>query len=155
MPKKAVTRYIMLPLLVLCALATGRAHSDELARHNALPEEELGKQRGGFVTDSGVPIQLSWVETASVNGVTVLSKTFDEQHPPTADDMKTILQQGAGNVIPSTVNNGVLLTAIQNTLSNKVISHSTTINATVGSLNLMRNLNLSSSLTNQLIHSIR
>lgn len=155
MGKKNVARSLTLPLLVICAMASGRAHSDELARFKAIPEHELSVQRGGFVTDSGLPIQLSWTETASVNGVTVLSKTFDEQHPPTAEDMKTVLQVGAGNMVPSAVSNGVLLTALQNTMNNKIITHSTTINATVSTLNLMRNMNLSSSLTSQLIHSIR
>lgn len=153
--KKTRFKYIVLPVLVLCALASGRAHSDELARYKALPEEELGAQRGGFVTDSGVPIQLSWTETASINGVTVLSKTFDDQHLPTSDDMKTVMQFGSGNVMPTAVSGGLLLTALQNTLNNKVISHSTTINATVGALNMMRNMNLSSSVATQLVHSIR
>lgn len=149
--KKHLLRLLLLGLLT----PAGQAYPDDFARYASVPDTELGVQRAGFVDDHGLPIQISWNETAKVNGVTVLSKAFDTATPPTAMDMKTVLQFGAGNTIPVVGKNGVTLTAIQNTLNNRVISHNTTINATVSTLNLIRSLNLSNSVRNQLVGSIR
>lgn len=153
--------FVLLLGLTQQAFCPKRADSNDVSTWKNATNQELDEVRGGFITDQGLPIAFGYNETATINGVTVMNRTFNLQNPPTPDDLHTLIQSGTENVfgkgsaIGSSGKDLAMVTAIQNTLNNKIITHNTTINATVTNLNLFRNMNLSSSLKHLMVNGMR
>ena len=152
-----VVQGMMLLGLFFQLVCPNPAGSNDSGFVRSATNQELSEVRGGFVTAQGLPVKFDWIETATINGVTVLDKSFNLQNPPSQADLKTLIQigpTGTNMFAPSSINNNLALTVIQNTLNNKVITHNTTFNATVTNLDLLRTMNLSSSLTHQLANGM-
>ena len=127
-----------------------------------LADRELDQMRGGFETaSSGLPLSFSFgIERASfVNGQLVASSTLVISSLPeamnnggavvTGFDPITVIQNGAGNsfTLPSMSNLPTqVMTLIQNTLDNQVISNITVINASITSKDFLRSLAIQNSL---------
>lgn len=123
-------------------------------------DRELDTMRGGFETSGGgLPLSFSFgIERASfVNGQLVATSTLFIPSLPaamsgggvvvTGFDPITIIQNGTGNsfVLPS-VRDTQVLTVIQNTLDNQVVSNTTVINASITSSDYLRSLSIQNSL---------
>lgn len=133
------------------------ADSDDFSTWSTVANQELAEMRAGFITNDGLPVTFDWYETAKINGVTVLTKSFNSQTPPSPADLITIIQSGqpgTNTFAPSGISNNLALTVIQNTCNNKIIAHNTTINATVTSLSLVRDMHLSALISAQMIHAL-
>lgn len=147
------------------------ADSQELDERQAVSDRELDAVRGGYDLGSGlqIPFGFDIKRDTFIDGVQVATSTMNipldgvsgQQLPDQLNGKGPIvIQTGVegSNVISPTVLKNLgpgLFTFIQNTLNNKVIQQTTQINATLSSLSMFRQMNLSSSLNQQLINSIR
>jgi hypothetical protein len=67
-----------------------------------------------------------------------------------------LIQSGPGNVVQSgTVAPASMATVVQNTLNNQKIQNVTVINATVNSMEILRTLNLQSTISDAVNNSVR
>lgn len=148
----------ILPGLILWMICPLPAGSDELSAWRNVTNQELDEIRGGYITDRGLPITFGYNETTTINGVTVVNKTFNfpGNLPSSLKDLSTLIQNGTGNDFsPNSISKDLWLTVIQNSRDQQVISHQTTIDISLTNVNLFRNMNLSSSLTQGMIRGMR
>jgi hypothetical protein len=145
--------------LILPSICPIPAGSDEFSCWKSATNLELDEIRGGFITDQGLPITFGYNETATINGVSVLNTKFNiSQADVSALPYIKLIQSGANNLFPDPGNvskNLAVLTAIQNTIDKQIINHATTIDISVTNQGLLRNMNLSNSLTHQMINGMR
>jgi hypothetical protein len=66
-----------------------------------------------------------------------------------------LVQSGTGNFAPGSISSTAAGTVIQNTLDNQKISTITRIDAVVNSANIMRSMNLQSSMRSAVINSLQ
>lgn len=121
-----------------------------------LADEALAQVRGGFVTDTGLKISFGIERAVYINGDLVtttrlstpdLSATTGGRSSDPAGTL-ALVQNGAGNYFLSEIGRSALPSVIQNTLDNQAIRTVTVINASVNSMDLLRSMNLSSSVRN-------
>ena len=121
-----------------------------------LGDEVLSQVRGGFVTDTGLKISFGIERAVYINGDLVtttrlstpdLSATTGGRSSDPAGTL-ALVQNGAGNYFLSEIGRSALPSVIQNTLDNQAIRTVTVINASVNSMDLLRSMNLSSSVRN-------
>lgn len=127
---------------------------------------QLDAVRGGFDIGRGLLASFGLQRLVYINGNLVSSTSVDipnigqmtsDQASALAAAIGTVnvIQNGAGNRFdPSTLNHTIAATVIQNSLNNQELQSLTTINATVDSLNIFRNLNLQGSLQAGLVGSL-
>lgn len=123
----------------------------------------LDDVRGGFTTESGLRISFGIERAVYINGNLVTSTSFRVadldrisagQSPAIDPAMLTLIQNGAGNTFTATATPSAIGTAIQNTLNDQRIQNITVINATVNSLDILRSMNLQSTLRNAVSNSV-
>lgn len=132
----------------------------------AMSEASLDGVRGGFVTEN-LNISFGIERAVYVNGTLITTTTFNVsdlgritagQASATKIDAGTmaVVQNGAGNVVaPANLSPTSIGTVVQNTLDGQKVQTVTVINATVNSVNMLRSLNLQSSLRSAVIDSLR
>jgi len=133
----------------------------------ALAPTQLDDLRGGFTTNEGLKVSFGIERATYINGNLVTTTSFnvaDPSRPATAQpaagggerNTLSLVQNGPGNSFQAGPLDGASVgTVIQNTLNDQKIQNVTVINATVNSLQLLRNLNLQSSLRGAVIDSLR
>jgi hypothetical protein len=131
----------------------------------AISEERLDSMRGGFDTASGLKISFGISRMAVVNGNLVTQTSFNipdlsnittqQAQALAAANTGSLLQNGASNVVQQGALPSLSGAVIQNSLSNQNIQALTTINASVNSLSLFKNLNLGATLNNALMSAVR
>lgn len=142
---------------------------DALSNTTAATDQELSKARGGFVTDEGLLVSFGIDRAIYVNGVLNTASNFSitraddgslyqsvSAHPG-INDVK-VIQLGPGNSVSLDKMTGSLLTGpftvIQSSLDNQFIKNTTTVSASVTNLNLFRDMNLTSLISQQMIHAV-
>lgn len=164
----ALFKFLFIAALTLGAVGASRAVqvAPGFEGFPVVADRELGRMRGGFETvSSGLPLSFSFgIERASfVNGQLVSASNLVIPSLPSAlnngsaagFDPITIIQNGAGNsfVLTSIRDTPTqVMTLIQNTLDNQVISNVTVINASITSRDFLRSLAVQNSL-NRMIFS--
>jgi hypothetical protein len=126
----------------------------------------LEQMRGGFSVESGLQVSFGIDRTVSINGDVVSSTSFNLQDPSkfvsgqaniAALDGGTVrlIQNGLGNNFElGKIPNGTAATFIQNSLNDQTIQSMTVINATSNSLDLLKGMNIQSTLHDALINSV-
>ncbi len=108
------------------------------------------------MTDTGLKISFGIERAVYINGDLVtttrlstpdLSATTGGRSSDPAGTL-ALVQNGAGNYFLSEIGRSALPSVIQNTLDNQAIRTVTVINASVNSMDLLRSMNLSSSVRN-------
>lgn len=122
--------------------------------------EELDRQRGGFVTDSGVTVSFGIEQAVLIDGMLQVKRTLGVPQigaPPVGDlgaqiNVVSMGEQNSRllNQLPSGV-----ATLIQNTLDQMTIQNITVVNATVSNLAVLRLVDLGVALNQQLVRSLR
>ena len=167
--KKCFSGVLLLALLILSLwpLAVG---AFDLSGSVVASDQELSLLRGGFVTDDGLLVSFGIERATYVNGVLDTASNFSvsriagvsglQQSALSAGNAVKIIQIGpAGSNVfaPGTAAANILpggFTVIQNSLNNQLVNNITTINASVTNLNLFRNMNLTHSISEQVIHGL-
>lgn len=132
----------------------------------AVNDRRLDATRGGFDLGNGLLASFGIERTVYVNGNLISSTSVNipdigRMTPDQASALAAatgtvnIIQNGANNTVdPATFNHAMAATVIQNSLDNQDIRSLTTINTTVNSQNMLRNLGLQESLQTGLIGSL-
>ena len=163
------TRITVLTVLLACGIA---ARADDLGAHPASELEadpaagwaavgdgELERTRGGFDLGNGMLVALGVERLVSINGTVVVNSRFsipDVTQLSAAEARMAgdalaaaVVQVGAGNTVdPGLSAPGALL--IQNSANDQAIRSQTTINTTVGNLELLKAVNFETSLRDAL-----
>jgi len=165
--EKGFSGVLLLALLALGSwpLAVG---ADDLSGSLVASDQELSFLRGGFVTDDGLLVSFGIERAIYVNGVLDAASNFTVSRISGANGLQQsalavggavkIIQIGpAGTSVlaPGSAVSNVLpggFTVIQNSLNNQRVNNITTINASITNLNLLRNMNLTNSISEQVIH---
>jgi hypothetical protein len=132
----------------------------------ALAEGDLDAMRGGFTTAEGLKVSFGIERAVYINGNLVTATSLNVASPGGASAAQPVgaanagslalIQSGPGNAFLSgTVPASSMGTVIQNTLNNQKIQNVTVINATVNSLEILKGINLQSSLRSAVIDSLR
>jgi len=147
--------------------------ADELPGAVAATDQELSAMRGGFVTNEGLLVSFGIERAIYVNGILSTASSFTVSRvdgtnglkysasmPVGANTVKVLQIGPAGSNVfsPGKIAGAMLpggFTVIQNALNNQVVKNITTINASVTNMNLFRDMNLTSSIRQQMIHAIR
>jgi hypothetical protein len=169
---KTVSSAIALLAAMILSLWPLAAGADDLSSTAVASDQELAAMRGGFVTGDGLLVTFGIERAIYVNGVLDTASNFTVsridgvsglQQPASAlaagDAVKVIQIGPAGSNIfsPGKITTNILpgsFTVIQNSLNNQVVNNITTINASVTNMNLFRNLNLTTSISEQVIHGL-
>lgn len=117
----------------LSNLNSDKHFSDPFDSWPRATDNELEKQRGGFLLANGVIIDISIEKIVSLNGVETFASYF--QFP---DNNFYLLQNGDGNITPD-LSGAALASVIQNNLDDQVIRTINTINLEISNL---QNINL-------------
>lgn len=126
----------------------------------ALSDARLDAMRGGFDMPDGLKVSFGISRVALVNGNLVASTsinipdvsqiTAQQAQALAAANTGALLQVGAGNAVQPGALPALTGAVIQNTLNNQHLQTLTTINVTVNSLSLFKNLNIMSTINNAL-----
>ena len=126
----------------------------------ALSDARLDAMRGGFDMPDGLKVSFGISRVAFVNGNLVASTSFNipDVGQMTAQQAQALASANAGALLQvgngNTVQAGTLPTltgaVIQNTLNNQHLQTLTTINTTVNTLSLFKNLNIMSTINSAL-----
>jgi hypothetical protein len=125
-----------------------------------LSNPELDKHRGAYLGDSGLKVSLGIEREISVNGAVVMTQKMSVPDLLGLSAMGApaqlsgaalgVVQNGPGNTFIAPTTGGQNFgTVIQNTLDNQVLQGVTRINASVTNLDLVRSMNLSSSISQE------
>ncbi|WP_053077707.1 hypothetical protein [Burkholderia cepacia] len=127
----------------------------------ALSDARLDAMRGGFDMPSGLKVSFGVSRVAFVNGNLVASTSFNipdishitaqQAQALAAANAGGLIQVGAGNTAQPAALPALTGAVIQNTLNNQQIQAMTTINTTVNTLSMFKNLNVMSTLNNALL----
>lgn len=160
-----MTHFTRFLLLLALGLAPRLAHAGEppsLPLDGSwvpLSEAALEEMRGGFALPSGMELSFGFQRVVEINGQLVAQTrlqiadiarlTPTDVEALTALNTGMVIQVGNGNTF--TPGDGGAGLVIQNTLSNQDIRVATTVDVSVGSLDLFQNLNSNSALQSALI----
>jgi hypothetical protein len=137
-----------------------------IAVADAVSEAKLDRVRGGFSAAGGLQVSFGIERAVYVNGALVTTTSLNVNGlgnttagPPTASATPSqiaLVQNGAGNTfLTGSMDAAALGTVVQNTLNNQKIQTVTLINATVNSLQIIKSMNIGSSLRGAMIDSLR
>lgn len=130
-------------------------------------DEELEHMRGGFSINAGgsqILLSLGFQQVTFINGVLAAMTTLDLPQLNSSTPIpiqqnfipSQIIQNGPGNTyIPPAPLPSNVMTVIQNSLNNQIISHMTIINATIASKQQLDAMNMTSTLRQALPFSVR
>lgn len=136
----------------------------------AIDTDSLDNIRGGFeMPDLNLRLSFGIERAVYINGELVASTVFNVQNiqglsgsaalpvalPADAGAALTVIQNGTGNGFTAHVTPNVAGTVIQNTLDNQKITNMTIVNATVNSAQIMRSMNLQSTIRDGVIQSLQ
>ena len=159
-------RITLLTVLLACGAA---AHAGGMPEHRADPTADwaavddgaLDAARGGFDLGNGMLVSLGVERLVSINGTVVVNSRFaiadvtqlSAAEARSASDAlaAAVVQIGAGNTVDPSLSAqtlGALL--IQNSANDQAIRSQTTINTTVGNLELLKAVNFETSLRDAL-----
>lgn len=102
----------------------------------AVPDSELAKMRGGFITPGGLMIDFAITTRTLVDGAKVSDITMtaqDLQNLSSSQDLQKLIQIGGGNSVElnELANNPNVGVVIQNSLDEKVIQQFSILDVTV------------------------
>ncbi|WP_419688041.1 hypothetical protein ACN22W_28595 [Burkholderia theae] len=130
----------------------------------ALSDARLDEMRGGFDMPSGLKVSFGVSRVAFVNGNLVASTSFNipdishitaqQAQALAAANAGGLIQVGAGNAAQPAALPALTGAVIQNTLNNQQIQAMTTINTTVNTLSMFKNLNVMSTLSHALLGAL-
>lgn len=129
----------------------------------AVSSQALDQVRGGFSTPAGLQVSFGIERAVYVNGNLVTTTSLNlsglgSGNPVAASVLGSnvaLVQNGAGNTFLSgPLNSAASATVVQNTLNDQRIQSVTLINATVNSLQIVRSMNIGSSMQSALIDSL-
>ncbi|MEN2469087.1 hypothetical protein [Burkholderia sp. GS2Y] len=130
----------------------------------ALSDARLDAMRGGFDMPSGLKVSFGVSRVAFVNGNLVASTSFNipdishitaqQAQALAAANAGGLIQVGAGNTAQPAALPALTGAVIQNTLNNQQIQAMTTINTTVNTLSMFKNLNVMSTLSHALLGAL-
>ncbi len=159
--------YIALLLCINVQSAYPEPAKNSLMDCKVASDEELEKMRGGFSINTGssqVLLSLGFQQVTFINGVLAAMTTLNLPQSNSAVPIpiqqnfipSQIIQNGPGNayIPPATLPSNVM-TVIQNSLNNQIISHMTIINATIASKQLLDAMNMASTLRQAMPYSLR
>ncbi|UMR28956.1 hypothetical protein MJ904_17860 [Massilia sp. MB5] len=124
----------------------------------ALPDSALDAARGGFDNGSGLVVSLGIERMVSINGAVVSSSQFniadvarmsvaEAEMARSALNPFQLVQNGDGNIAPAAMGSAaVSALLIQNSANDQLIRSQTTINTAVNSLEILKGINLESSM---------
>lgn len=149
--------FLISSLLAPCV--TAYAEVDELDAWQAIPDDDLDTQRGGFVTDAGVSISFGIERAVIIGGVIQATQTFDVPGIGGApsgemENQVRIVQNGPGNTLALDSLPVGVATLIQNSLDHATIENITIINAAVTNMDFVRLAQVGASLGEQLMRSL-
>jgi hypothetical protein len=132
----------------------------------ALRSDKLDEVRGGFVTDTGLKVSFGIERAVYLNGNLVTTTSLNiadlskisggqAQVTGTGAGSLALVQSGTGNFAPGSISSTAAGTVIQNTLDNQKINTITRIDAVINSANIMRSMNLQSSMRSAVINSLQ
>lgn len=125
---------------------------------------ELDGTRGGFLTPNGLRVSFGIERAVYINGnlVATTRLTVSELGAVSGTGASisgspgfSLIQNGALGTVTGAIAPGSVGTVIQNALNGQQIQNTTTINATVNSLDVMRSINLQSTIRNAVTDSLR
>ncbi|AOK18643.1 hypothetical protein WL40_22550 [Burkholderia ubonensis] len=126
----------------------------------ALSDTRLDAMRGGFDLPGGLQVSFGISRVAFVNGNLVTTTNFNipdvsqitaqQAQALAAANLGALIQVGPGNAAQPGALPGLTGAVIQNTLSNQHIQALTTIDTSVNTLSMFKNLNIMSTLNNAL-----
>lgn len=124
---------------------------------------ELDGQRGGFFTPNGLRISFGIERAVYINGNLVATTRLTVSElgamsgtgAAVSGNLGALIQNGALGTVTGTIAPGSVGTVIQNALNGQQIQNTTVINATVNSLDVMRSMNLQSTIRNAVSDSLR
>lgn len=132
-----------------------------MATWQAVEDGVLAEARGGFDIGNGLLVSLSIERLLSVNGNVVASSQLsvaDMGKAAGADALQAmqIVQNGTGNHVQAAMmaNAPMAALVLQNSANDQLIRGQTTINTTVNSLSILKDLNFSDSLRQALSTAI-
>lgn len=130
----------------------------------ALSDERLDAMRGGFDLPGGLKVSFGVSRAAFVNGNLVTATNFNipdisqitaqQAQALAASNAGALIQIGRGNAVQPGVLPALTGSVIQNTLNNQHIQALTTINTSVNTLSMFKNLNIMSTLNNALTSAL-
>lgn len=136
----------------------------------SLDDASLDGIRGGFeLSDSNLKFSFGIERAVFINGQLAASTVLNLRDlqwtvgAGRAPEVLTngvpgalsVIQNGAGNVVPAQLGGDLAGTVVQNTLNNQNIQTVTTINAAVNSAQLVRSMSLQSAINNGVVNSLR
>ncbi|WP_431823626.1 hypothetical protein [Burkholderia sp. F1] len=126
----------------------------------ALSDARLDAMRGGFDLPGGLQVSFGISRVAFVDGNLVTTTSFNipdvsqitarQAQALAAANVGALIQVGSGNAAQPAALPALTGAVIQNTLSNQHIQALTTINTSVNTLSMFKNLNIMSTLNNAL-----
>lgn len=152
-------RHFVPPLVLLTAFI-GSSASAQLSsphpfgtRRVAVGDDTLARVRGGFA-GAGLNVSFGIDRAVFVDGVLLTTTRLNATG--LGGGHVAVIQSGVGNSAATGAFAAASIgTVVQNTLDGQKIQSITTVDATVNSLNLMRGMNLVSSLRGAVIDSLR
>lgn len=162
------------PLLGLCAFfLASTGHAENLAAPPddslwlAASNKTLDKLRGGFDFGGGLMVSFGISRTVFINGQMVATTSFQvgdmakltsAQTEALGQQISTqaqVVQNGPGNRVDTGAGTVPLAIYIQNTLNNQTLRSQTVIDVASNGLNLVKSLNLQSTLNDSINNAIR
>ena len=154
------------PPVVSAASPMAQVGGDEVADWTPVSQQTLDDTRGGYDIGGGLVASFGIDRAVYVNGNLVTSTSFnvpDIGHMTTAQatamatalNTISVTQIGPNNTFdPSSLGKTSAATVIQNTLNNQNIQSTTTLNATVNTLNAFRQMNFQDALQQAQLQSL-
>jgi len=170
--KKVLSIGLLLVMIILAAWPPA-VESDEFFSQITATDLELSTMRGGLLINDGLLVSFGIDRAIYVNGVLDIANSFTisrfdgsnllQQSPSSLSDVNAanvvqIGPSGSNNFLPSKISGDILqggFTVIQNSLNNQFVKNTTSINASVINVDLYRSMNLTTLLSQQMIHSAR
>lgn len=122
----------------------GAAKEDSFDVARAVPDNELAKMRGGFLSAGGLRFDFALqthtiVDGVAQNDVSISTRNLEGIN---ANDLKQLIQVGQGNqvaALDALAENPALLNIVQNTQDNAVIQRFNTLTVDVSNVAAIRN----------------
>jgi hypothetical protein len=137
------------------------AAQNELAGYHVVANCELDTMRGGFVTDGGLQVSFGITSAVLVNGVLQAINSLDISALTKAGTTSVSLPGAVNSALVQNGNGETLVkqtdsfTLIQNSANGIPIQTIKTINATVNSVSMLREVNMVTRINQQLINMLR
>jgi hypothetical protein len=141
---------------------------DDLSLWQKIPDQELSKMRGGFVTSDGLSINVGLERLVMIDGTVKTQFNFDlsglgqnsnksSSLPSDQNNMIQLIQNGDNNLVTQDVPanfGGGALTIIQNSQDNKLIQNFTMLQIDVSGMSQFRTNSLGKSISIEQIRAL-